>query len=254
MSETKRTPLPPPDEKAFTSLLNRTFTANGMGHLLSHERVEAFYRLTLHMLAENEKYNLTALTDPAGIVLRHYADCAALATRLPRGARIADVGCGAGFPTLPIAILRDDVTLLAIDATEKRVQYVRGAADLLGLTQVQTLCIRAEDAGRDGALRESFDIVTARAVAELRILCELCLPLVRVGGEMIAMKGKNAEYELSAAKHAIALLGGRASGVEEISLTGEGETCTHPLIRIRKAGKTPAAYPRPYAKISKRPL
>lgn len=254
MSETKRTSPPPPEEKSFLSLLNRTFAANGMGHLLSRERVEAFYRLTLHMLAENEKYNLTALTDPAGIVLRHYADCAALATRLPRGARMADVGCGAGFPTLPIAILRDDVSILAIDSTEKRVQYVRGTADMLGLTQVRTLCIRAEDAGRDGTLRENFDVVTARAVAELRILTELCLPLVRVGGEMIAMKGKNAEYELAAAKRAIALMGGRTGAVEEISLTGEGETCTHPLIRVRKIGKTPAAYPRPYAQISKRPL
>ena len=188
------------------------------------------------------------------IILNHYADCAALAARLPKKARIADVGCGAGFPTLPVAILRDDVAITAIDSTEKRVRYVAESAALLGLSNVTAITMRAEDGGKNPEYRESFDVVTARAVAEMRVLTELCLPYVKVGGAMIAMKGKNAEFELSAAKKARAMLGGNLDRCEEITLTGDGESISHPLIYIKKKTKTPATYPRPFAQISKKPL
>jgi 16S rRNA (guanine527-N7)-methyltransferase len=114
--------------------------------------------------------------------------------------------------------------------------------------------MRAEDGGRDAKYRESFDVVTARAVAEMRILSELCLPYAKVGGSFIAMKGKNAEFELQGAKKAISLLGGRNVSVEEITLRGGEETLTHPLIVINKKEKTPENYPRPYAQICKKPL
>ena len=242
------------DASWFKSVLTRVFSENGLSSLLNMDRVEKLYTLTLHMLTENEKYNLTAITDPEKIILNHYADCAALAKRLPKGARVLDVGCGAGFPTLPMAILRDDISVTAMDSTAKRVAYVAGTAELLGLKNVTAVTMRAEDGAKDPTLRERFDVVTARAVAELRVLSELCLPYVKVGGVFMAMKGKNVEGELAVAKRAIAILGGRSTRTEAITLTNKEETLSHPLVLVDKKEKTPATYPRPYAQISKKPL
>lgn len=242
------------NEQNFKSELSRIFKENGLGALLNLEKSEKFLELTKRMLLENEKYNLTAITDTDKIILNHYADCATLAAKLPKGASVIDVGCGAGFPTLPLAIVRDDLKIFAIDSTAKRVAYVEESARLLGLTGVKCAVMRAEDGGKNPELREKFDFATARAVAEMRVLTELCMPYVKVGGAMIAMKGKNAEFELAAAKRAIAILGGKEAKVENLSLVGNGEVLTHPLIVIEKKMKTPPAYPRPYAQISKKPL
>lgn len=240
--------------KEFISELTRVFAANGLGAMLSEGKAKKLLLLTERLITENEKYNLTAITEPSKIILNHYADCAALAARLPKGARIADVGCGAGFPSLPIAILREDVTVVGIDSTAKRIGYVNESARLLELENITAVAMRAEDGAKLPEYREKFDVVTARAVAEMRVLAELCLGYVRVGGRMMAMKGKNAEFELSAAKKAIAMLGGRGTSVEEIRLKGDDEELTHPLIIIEKRERTPDAYPRPYAKIAKKPL
>ena len=242
------------EKQSFISKLTRVFKDNGFSKLLSLEVSEKFLSLTERMLEENEKYNLTAITDVDKIILNHYADCAALAVRLPKGAKIADIGCGAGFPTLPVAILRPDVSILAVDSTAKRIAYVEESARLLGLENVKAVAMRAEDGGKSPEYRERFDVVTARAVAEMRVLTELCLPYAKVGGQFLAMKGKNAEFELQGAKKAISLLGGRDVKVEQITLNGFGEELTHPLIMIGKKEKTPANYPRPFAQISKKPL
>lgn len=243
------------DKKEFVSKIAMSFNKNGLGKLLSQERSEAFFALTERMLAENEKYNLTAITDVDMIILNHYVDCAALAARLPKGVKIIDVGCGAGFPTLPLSILRPDLKITAVDSTAKRINYVNQTATLLGLTNIEAVTLRAEDGGRDPLFREKFDIATARAVANMRVLCELCLPFVKVGGQMMAMKGKNAEFELSESKRAIATLGGRGTRVESIVLkSNSDEDFSHPLIIIEKKEKTPSLYPRPFAQISKKPL
>lgn len=242
------------EKQAFISKFTKVFKDNGFGNMISLDIAEIFFKLTERMLEENEKYNLTAITDVDKIILSHYADCAALAKRLPKNAKIADIGCGAGFPTLPVAILRPDVTILAVDSTAKRIGYVNETAALLGLRNVTAVAMRAEDGGKSPEYREKYDIVTARAVAEMRVLTELCLPYVRVGGKFIAMKGKSAEFELQSAKKAISLLGGRNPQVEEISLKDSSETVTHPLIIIDKKEKTPANFPRPFAQISKKPL
>lgn len=243
------------DENKFKSELARIFKLNGLSNMLNIEKTELLLSLTKRMLEENEKYNLTAITDPDKIILNHYADCAILAKELPNNCRIADIGCGAGFPSLIIAILRSDVQVLAIDSTEKRVGYVKESARLLGLANIECKTMRAEDGGRLPEYREKFDIATARAVAELRILCELCLPYVKVGGSFIAMKGKNAVYELKDAKGAIARLGGGDASCTEYSLTnGIDEPLSRPLIKISKKAKVPDIYPRIYSKISKSPL
>ena len=242
------------DKQSFISLLNSVFAANGRSGLLNLEKSEKFFELTVRMLEENEKYNLTAIKEVDKIVLNHYLDCAMLSSYIKKGATILDVGCGAGFPTLPLAIVREDLTILGMDSTAKRISYVNETATMLGLSGVKAVTMRAEDGARLGEYRESFDYVTARAVAELRILSELCLPYVRVGGQFIAMKGKNAEFELAGAKKAISILGGRNQHSESIELKGQGETFSHPLIIIDKKEKTPSTYPRPYAQISKKPL
>ena len=243
------------NEKSFSSEITRIFSKNSLSSYLSMDAVSKFYALTVRMLEENEKYNLTAITDPSKIILNHYADCVAMATNFKQGAKIIDVGCGAGFPTLPLAIVRPDLSIVAMDSTAKRINYVAETARMLGLSGVRAEVMRAEDAGTNPEYRERFDYATARAVAEMRVLSELCLPLVKIGGQMIAMKGKNAEFELSGAKRAIATLGGRDAKVEEIHLVDEAcEIFTHPVIVINKRERTPANYPRAFAQISKKPL
>ncbi len=241
-------------EREFISKLTTVFSQNGLGSYLSEEKSKAFYKLTEIMLEENQKYNLTAITDPEKIILNHYLDCAMPLSHIKRGASIIDVGCGAGFPSLPFAILREDIEILAIDSTEKRINYVSYVKELLGLKNIRTLSMRAEDGGLDEKLREKFDYATARAVANMRVLTELCMPFVKVGGQFIAMKGKNAEYELKDAKTAIAILGGTKTQLEKITIKDGGISEEHPLIIIEKNKPTPKTYPRPYAKILKKPL
>ena len=237
----------------FKSYLNSAFRENGVGQYLNIERAEAFLRLTRFMLEENEKYNLTAIKDEKRIIVNHYADCVILAKHI-KGGRLIDVGTGAGFPTLPLAIVNPDIEILAIDSTQKRINYVNEAARMLGLKNVKAEVMRAEDGGQNPALREKFDYATARAVAEMRIISELCLPFVKPGGKMLLMKGKNAEFELKGARRALSILGGGDTALHEIHLNCEGEDFSHPLIEVKKKAKTPDAYPRVYAKISKSPL
>lgn len=242
------------DTANFNKLITKAFGDAGLGGLLNKEKVDRFYRLTEILLEENAKYNLTAITDVEKIIVQHYLDSAMLAPKLPKGAKVADIGCGAGFPTLPCAILREDCSFTAIDSTEKRVRYVNMAAEMLGLSNVTAVAMRAEDGALMPLYREKYDVVTARAVAELRVLTELCMGYAKVGGKFIAMKGKNAEFELQGTKKAISVMGGRNATLEAVSFNHGGEEYSHPLIIIDKKEKTPAGYPRPYAKISKKPL
>ena len=151
--------------------------------------------------------------------------------------------------------MRDDIKILAIDSTAKRVNYVAETASLLGIQNLSAFTIRAEDGAKLPEYREKFDYATARAVAELRTLSELCLPYVKIGGKFLAMKGKNAEFELNSAKRAFAILGGKNPTFENVTLKADGEEpVTHPIISVDKKEHTPTAYPRPYAQISKKPL
>lgn len=205
------------------------------------------------MLKEwNERMNLTAIIDDEGIAVKHFLDSLVLLRylKLHQGAKVVDIGTGAGFPGVVLKIARPDLQLTLIDGLGKRITFLAALLEGLGLS-AECLHLRAEEAGRKQELREQFDLVTARAVAGMNVLAEYCLPLVKHGGIFAAMKGPEPEEELTAAKQAIRVLGGTEAERESYRLpNGDGRT----LIAIRKTAATPGAYPRCAAKIAKQPL
>ena len=237
----------------FCSIFHTVMALNGFSDITENDKSRKFYDLTDRMLSVNEYMNLTAIKDPAAIILLHYADSLTAARFLPQNAKIADIGCGAGFPCLPLAICRPDLSILALDSTEKRIQYVKNTAELLSCENLSAIAMRAEEGGK-GVYREQFDVCTARAVAALPALSELCLPFVRVGGSFLAMKGKKGEEELMEASSAIKKLGGEVTELHKITLRSQTEEDTRYLIEIKKAKPTPAEFPRQWARILKKPL
>lgn len=213
-----------------------------------------FYQLTERMLQVNQSMNLTAIREERAVILRHYADSLTVAAFLPQNASIIDVGCGAGFPCLPLAICRPDLTITALDSTEKRIRYVVETATLLQRERFSAIAARAEELARTPDCRECFDCCTARAVASLPVLSELCLPFVRVGGTFIAMKAARGEEELLAAQKGIEKLGGEVVTTHHVTLQDGNEQDTRMLIEIKKVRPTPSELPRPFGKISKKPL
>lgn len=239
--------------------------------VLTEEQLSSFDNLAEILVEENKKVNVTSITAPVGIALKHFADSLSIlemSEMKKEGLKMADIGCGGGFPGLPVKIARPDIDITMIDSTEKKIKYVRATADKLGLERITTVSARAEDlAGAKGALREKFDVVTARAMARLNVLVELCLPFVKVGGTFISMKAASAEEELNEAKAGITKLGGKIKRVEEVkfdldlSLFGEDKeeitdflSAKRYMIVIEKVKPTLHQYPRPYAKITKKPL
>ena len=207
------------------------------------------------MLKVNESMNLTAITDVDGVILKHYADSITIINDIPEGASLIDVGCGAGFPTLPLAIFRPDIKITALDGTAKRIEYVKTTAALLELNNVTAIAGRAEDYANKSEYRESYDIATARAVAALPVLSELCLPFVKKNGSFIAMKASQGENEAQFAANAIKLCGGTTAEIKKIVLKGSGEAAEQRIIiKTLKTSNTPAKYPRHYSQISKKPL
>lgn len=228
---------------------------NGLSRFTDEETTLRFHTLTEHMLKVNESMNLTAIKEPRAVILLHFADSLSIEKLLPENATVADIGCGAGFPTLPLAICRPDLSFLAIDSTAKRIAYVEDTCRLLSLTNVKALATRAEDAGR-GEFRGKFDVCTARAVAALPVLSELCLPFLKKGGKFLAMKGKRGEEEWQDATRATATLGGKLITRHTVTLVDseKGENDTRIILEVEKVAPTPPQYPRPYAKILKKPL
>ena len=203
------------------------------------------------LLEKNKVMNLTAITAPRDVATLHLLDCAALAAQLDlSGKRVIDVGTGAGFPGMPLRILEDDFDLTLLDSLGKRVTWLSEVCDTLHLSRVSCVHARAEEFAAQQ--REKFDIATSRAVAQLSILSELCLPLIKVGGQFIAMKSVDTEEEITAAKSAIKTLGGRIVKVEDYKIPTSD--VVHRLVLIEKVSPTPRAYPRAFAKIKKAPL
>lgn len=208
--------------------------------------LEEFSRL---LVKKNEVMNLTGITAPKEVATLHLLDSLSL---LPladwKGKKIIDVGTGAGFPGVPMKIALPESHVTLLDSLNKRVAFLQESCDALGLTGVECVHARAEEFGH----REEFDYAVSRAVASLSVLCELCLPLVKVGGEFLAMKSSHTEEEINEAKAAIALLGGAIT--EVIDYTIPTTDIVHRVVRIRKEKPTPKKYPRRFAQIKKQPL
>lgn len=200
----------------------------------------------------NEKVNLTAITDPDGIALKHFVDSIAPLhfVHVPQNARLADVGSGAGFPSVPMAILRDDLAVTHIDSLNKRLVFLTELCAALGVHAKQ-VHLRGEEAGRSPEHRDQYDVVTARAVARLNILCEWCLPLVKPGGVLLALKGPEGPEELAQAGTAIRELSAKAQPPIHYTLPDGSERS---LIVIEKISQTSTKYPRQSGKIAKKPL
>ena len=198
----------------------------------------------------NQKVNLTAITDPEGIEDKHFVDSLLFASQPEVAGRMVDVGAGAGFPGIVTKIYKLDLELTLMEPTGKRVEFLKYACAQLGLTGVEFAKERAEEAARK-SWRETFDLASARAVAALPMLAEYCLPLVRVGGHFLAMKGASGAEELAAAQGAIKKLGGAWRETRSVQLPGGDERT---LILCEKISQTPTAYPRNGGKIAKSPL
>ncbi len=237
-----------------TSLIKDIFSENGLSELLNTPRLEKLGRLIENMLETNEKFNLTSITDRTEIVVKHIADSATVIKYIPQNAKLLDVGTGAGFPSLPIAILRDDVKVYALDSTAKKLKYIDDTAKLLELDNIKTVSGRAEELGKNVNYRERFDVVTARAVASLNVLTELCIPFVKVGGIFLSMKGANAHEEIDLAKSGVIQLGGSRFEDLSLSLKYDGIEFDRHLVLSKKVKKTADNFPRMYSRISKKPL
>ena len=218
---------------------------------LSDGGVPRLLDFSRRLLAQNEVMNLTAITAPADVARLHLLDCAALLSHYDlRGKTVVDVGTGAGFPGMVLRILEPTCRLTLLDSLGKRVDWLREVCAEMGLSDVDCVHARAEDFA--GEQRERFDIAASRAVAPLNILCELALPLVRVGGMFLAMKSVESDAELDAAKNAVETLGGEVAEVWDYTIPTAA--VRHRVIAIGKPRPTPPRFPRPYAKIKKQPL
>ncbi len=222
------------------------------GISVSSDALEKLDKYAALLVEWNEKINLTAIVDPEGIVIKHFLDCALLLDKveISKGAKVVDVGTGAGFPGMVLKILRPDIKLTLMDGLNKRLVFLSEVLAKLGL-EAETVHLRAEEAGKNPSYREKFDLVCARAVAELRTLCEYCLPLCKVGGVFCAMKGPSASEEVELSRKAVENLGGKKAEIKTETLTGQ-EVRT--FVLVKKISQTPPKYPRASGKIQKQPL
>ena len=218
---------------------------------LSTEGIPSLIRYADLLVEKNKVMNLTAITEPGDIATLHFLDSVAMLTLADlKGKKMADIGTGAGFPGMQLRIVEPSIRLTLLDSLNKRIDFLKEVCDDLGLSDVECIHGRAEEFAVGH--RESYDIVTSRAVANLQMLSELCLPLVKVGGYFLSMKSVDSEQEVNNAKNAIKTLGGRIEKV--VDYTIPGTEVQHRLIFIKKIQETPKKYPRAFAKIKKNPL
>lgn len=226
--------------------------AGKLGISLTDEQTKLFEKLAELLVEQNKTMNLTAITDPDGIAVKHFADSisALSAYDFAENAKVLDVGTGAGFPSIPLLIARPDLEMTMIDSTAKKLKYVASTVETLGLA-AEVLHTRAEEAGQNKVYREKFDIVCSRAVAALNVLCEYCLPFVKVGGVFLAMKAAKVQEEIADARNAIKILGGKIVDEKSFTLSDGGERT---IVVIKKISQVPPKYPRVSAQIAKKPL
>ena len=221
-----------------------------MGIRLDDKRFNLLDRFARMLVETNQTLNLTRITEPEQIITGHYFDSfTCLDIPIRRGARVVDIGTGAGFPGIPIKIARPDLDVTLLDSSAKKLRFIVTAIQQLDLHDIRTIHIRAEDAGRDPAHRETYDVAVTRALADMKTLVELCLPLVKVGGTLIAQKSDAATEEIESSRAHIGQLGGRVEKVKTVMIPKE--FIARRLVVITKIRPTLSSFPRTFSRISK---
>ena len=218
---------------------------------LTKKQIEKFYNYMNLLLEWNEKINLTAIIEPREVILKHFVDSLTIAKYIKENEKLIDVGTGAGFPGIPLSIVKENTDIVLLDSLNKRINFLEEVKENLKLENITTIHGRAEEFGKNKKERETYDIATSRAVAPLNILLEYLLPLVKVGGKAICMKGSNIE-EIENAKNALEILGGKIEKIEEITLPNSD--IKRNIIIVKKVKNTPSKYPRKPGTPSKEPI
>lgn len=219
---------------------------------INDEQAQKYYNYMNLLIEWNEKINLTAITNPDEIIIKHFIDSITIDKYIEKNNKIIDVGTGAGFPGIPLSILRDDLGITLMDSLNKRIKFLDEVRELNHLNNISTIHGRAEELGKNKNFREKYDIATSRAVAPLNVLLEYMLPFVKVGGYCICMKGSNVEEEIANSKNALSKLKGKIEKIETFKLpdTEYGRN----IIIIKKIENTPSKYPRKPGTPAKEPL
>lgn len=226
--------------------------ANEIGILLENKQINQFYQYMELLLEWNEKINLTAITEPEEIILKHFVDSMTIAKYIDKNVTLIDVGTGAGFPGIPLKIMREDIEITLLDSLNKRINFLDEVIKQLELTKIQTIHSRVEEFGQNKKYRENFDYATSRAVANLSTLAEYLMPLVKLKGTCISMKGSKVEEELQQSEKAISVLGGKIQRIEKFQLPKSD--IDRNIVVIRKIKPTPQKYPRKPGTPSKEPI
>lgn len=219
---------------------------------LDEKQIEQFYDYMQRLLKWNEKINLTAITQPQEIIIKHFVDSLTISKYIKENTKIIDVGTGAGFPGIPLKIYRNDIEVILLDSLNKRINFLNDVINKMGLDKISAIHGRAEEFGHNKEYREKFDIATSRAVANMATLSEYLIPFVKVNGMVVAMKGSDVKQEIDESKRAINVLGGKIFGVEEFNLPDTD--IRRNVILIEKEKHTLAKYPRKAGTPSKEPL
>lgn len=228
-------------------------TVKKMNYELSDSMLENFSLYEKLLVEWNEKMNLTAITEHSEVVIKHFADSLFGLKFIKDSSSVIDVGTGAGFPGVPLKIARPDIKLTLLDSLNKRLNFLTEVKNQLSLSDVTCIHSRAEDGAKMGShLRENFDVATSRAVANLSVLCEYCLPYLKRGGVFLAYKGSDVDEELISAQNAIEILGGEVTGVFQYNIPDTD--INHSVVVITKVRTTLEKYPRLQGKIQKKPL
>ena len=229
-------------------------SAEAIGLTLSDEALRRFEIYKDELLETNRFLNLTAITDPEEVAVKHMVDSLSCHDEsvFKKGCKVIDVGTGAGFPGLPLKLLREDIELTLLDSLNKRLNFLQTVVEKNALSKVLLVHSRAEDGARKKELRERFDVAVSRAVARLNVLCELCLPYVKPGGYFVALKGAQYEQEAAEAQNALKTLGAELESIRKISLPGLEDV--RAVLYIKKIKATPSMYPRRPGALEKKPL
>ncbi|MCI8760824.1 MAG: 16S rRNA (guanine(527)-N(7))-methyltransferase RsmG [Clostridia bacterium] len=237
-------------EKEFNQKIKEY--ANEIGIVLNVKQMEQFYHYQELLLEWNEKINLTAITKQDEVILKHFIDSLTIAKYIPKHAKLIDVGTGAGFPGIPLKMVRDDIEVVLLDSLNKRVNFLNQVIYELGLTNIEAIHSRVEDFGNNSKYRETFDCATSRAVANLSTLSEYLIPLVKQNGCCICMKGASIEDEIKQSQKAISVLGGKVELIDNFKLPKSD--IDRNIIILKKERNTPKKYPRKAGMPAKEPI